>query len=204
MQVNWLSNNGLPGLEPRGLLPACILKRVPHEGSVSSELNWHMTVGTWLCIMEPGSPCIPNLLGILGGGHLLLLRKEKASFSTTASGEKWILGWMRKSWRFLLEGWKDVVKTPSNIEPKVIQCFEGVEDGMEFFGIFMGEIPGHQRRWVLKISVSWHWTTKGTKSCSESQSLQQWVEKWIVSLCFFLFFNDKDVSENCGTPNHPF
>ena len=46
VQVNWLSNNGLPGLEPRGLLPTCVLiQRVSHGGSVSSELNWHMTCG---------------------------------------------------------------------------------------------------------------------------------------------------------------
>ena len=43
---------------------------------------------------------------------------------------------------------------PSNIEPKVIQCVEGVEDGMHFWGNFMWEIPGHQRRWDIKISVS--------------------------------------------------
>ena len=31
VQVNWLSNNVLPGLEPRGLLPTCVLfQRVSH------------------------------------------------------------------------------------------------------------------------------------------------------------------------------
>ena len=90
---------------------------------------------------------------------------------------------------------------PSNIEPKVIQCVEGVEDGMHFWGNFMWEIPGHQRRWDIKISVSWHWTTKGPKV------VQNRSNGWRNGLChygvFFCLSMIRMFPKIMVSPNHP-
>ena len=83
--------------------------------------------------MEPQSPCIPNLLGIFLGWAPFAPEEGKGQLQHHCQWRevdtRMDLSREDFFWRMKRRG-----LPPSNIEPKVIQCFEGVEDGMYFLG----------------------------------------------------------------------
>lgn len=103
VQVNWLSNNGLPGLEPRGLLPTCVLfQRVSHgdlQFPQSFSLAHVGTCASWNPRVHVFLTCLAFFWGV--GTFCSWGRKRPASAPLPVARSGYSDGF--ESWRFFLE-----------------------------------------------------------------------------------------------------